>query len=130
MTTITQADRDAAAAHSKHNGRPQQAANIRRGTSDGIFIVKAFARHREEAEERGRIEGARIALDAAAKMVGFDGFLQGCRNPYDTTLAGAMKQIENAIRALDPETIIKEARSHDRREGTGRRTAGLYSFYV
>lgn len=51
MTEITQADRDAAAAHSKHWGRHAQAANVKRGSADSTFLLKLLARHREQAEQ-------------------------------------------------------------------------------
>ncbi len=47
---ITQADRDAAAAYSKHWGRHAQAANVKRGSADNTFHLKLLARHREQAE--------------------------------------------------------------------------------
>lgn len=50
MTKITQADRDAAAAYSKHWGRHAQAANVKRGSADSTFHLKLLARHREQAE--------------------------------------------------------------------------------
>lgn len=54
---VTQADREAAAAWAKLNGRNHQAANIRRGSCDDAPIVQAFARHRIAALE----EAARVA---------------------------------------------------------------------
>lgn len=48
---VTQADREAAAAWAKLNGRNHQAANIRRGSCDDAPIVQAFARHRIAALE-------------------------------------------------------------------------------
>lgn len=43
---VTQADREAAAKWAKMQGRPQQAANMRRGACDSAPLVQAFARHR------------------------------------------------------------------------------------
>ena len=50
MAEVTQADRDAAAAYSKHWGRHAQAANVKRGTADNTFHLRLLARHREAAE--------------------------------------------------------------------------------
>ena len=43
---VTQADREAAAKWAKMQGRPHQAANMRRGACDTAPLVQAFARHR------------------------------------------------------------------------------------
>lgn len=52
-------------------------------------IGEAFARHRIAAEQRGKLEGARLALEAAAKVV------------HDQADA-------DDIRALDPAKIVGE----------------------
>ena len=53
--SVTQEDREAAAAWAKLQGRSHQAANMRRGSCDTAPLVQAFARqHSEEAHRYGK----------------------------------------------------------------------------
>lgn len=61
MVEVTQADREAAAKWAKMQGRPQQAANMRRGSCDSAPLVQAFARHRIAAENAALEEAAKVA---------------------------------------------------------------------
>lgn len=84
--TITQADREAAAAYMKLVGsRRWDADSMRAGGQDNTSIVIAFARHREQA----MIEGARIALEVVRKAA---------RDGLE----------EDVIRALDPAKLVAE----------------------
>ncbi len=58
--------------------------------------------NRRAPDPAERIDAARMALEHVANMLGFNSFLAKASNPYDHTIGGAMKQIENAIRAIDP----------------------------
>lgn len=67
MTTPTQADRDAAAPIMRHLYRSHDASgadalfehDVITGQHDDQFIVQAFARHREQADEAGYERGFR-----------------------------------------------------------------------
>lgn len=61
MVEVTQEDREAAAKWAKMQGRPQQAANMRRGSCDSAPLVQAFARHRIAAENAKLEEAAEVA---------------------------------------------------------------------
>lgn len=61
MIEVTQADREAAAKWAKMQGRPQQAANMRRGSCDSAPLVQAFARHRIAARDAALEEAAKVA---------------------------------------------------------------------
>lgn len=70
MTEITQADRDATALWAKHNGRHQQAANIRRGTADSTYLPKLFAHHRQYGYDQGYYDGRQAdGAEERAKIV-------------------------------------------------------------
>lgn len=78
MVEVTQEDRDAAFD-----------TGLRLTKREWIEVYEAFARHRIAAEQRGKIEGARLALEAAAKK------------PRDQADA-------DDIRALSPAKIVGE----------------------
>lgn len=52
-----------------------------------------------------RIEGARLGIEAAAKLAAFNSFTTGAANPYSNVVPGALSQIANAIRSIDPAQI-------------------------
>ena len=57
---VEQIDRETAAKWAKMQGRPHQAANMRRGACDTAPLVQAFARHR--IAERERVVGEIVAM--------------------------------------------------------------------
>lgn len=61
MVEVRQEDREAAAKWAKMQGRPQQAANMRRGSCDSAPLVQAFARHRIAAENAALERAAEVA---------------------------------------------------------------------
>jgi len=61
MVEVRQEDREAAAKWAKMQGRPQQAANMRRGSCDSAPLVQAFARHRIAAENAALERAAKVA---------------------------------------------------------------------
>ena len=73
MTEITQADREAAAAFygtwGGTKGWQHLEEPIRKGLVDDNALVRAFARHRIAAEQRGKLEGARLAIEAIGLIV-------------------------------------------------------------
>ena len=87
MVEVTQGDREASAKWAKMQGRPQQAANMRRGSCDSAPLVQAFARHRIAAENVAQQEitalRARIAeLEAdRAKWVEVERLRMGKATP-------------------------------------------------
>lgn len=99
MVEVTDADREAAAKWAKMQGRPHQAGNMRRGACDAAPLVQAFARHRIAAEQRGKLEGARLAIAAAAKDAE-EWF------PFDTSKRYPSFGVVASIRALDPAKIV------------------------
>ena len=82
---VTQADREAAAKWAKMQGRPHQAANMRRGACDTAPLVQAFARHRLAAidavvkwlREEARMARIRRADPDAALQAYADGLDNG-----------------------------------------------------
>jgi hypothetical protein len=69
MTTVTDADREAAALYLVSAGADREWADfIVAGQSDHELMLQAFARHREATESRARLEGAEIAREAAARV--------------------------------------------------------------
>lgn len=112
MTKITQADREAAAAFygtwGATKGWQHLEEPIRKGLVDDNALVQAFARHRIAAEQRGKLEGARLALEAAAKVAAWAHMVP----PDGGSPSEAEKDVADnaaaAIRALDPAKIVGE----------------------
>lgn len=99
MTTVTEADREAYLAL---NMLPEKYAEaIRAGEWDEVTGLQAFARHREAAEQRGRLEGAEIMREAAAKDAE-EWF------PGDKKTLFPKYGVVAAIRHLDPAAIIAQ----------------------
>lgn len=118
---VTESDRRAYI--SLNNLPPKYFNAIMDGEWDGTHGMQAFARHRLTALEQGRIEGARVGLEAAAKMMMraiADGYpdpekktdqcehgkfgWEDCIPCYDDKLCDAADTIRN----LDPQAIIAE----------------------
>lgn len=92
MVEVTPEDRKAAAAV-LGGAAPD---GLLEGRKDDLSIVQAFARHRIAAEQRGKLEGARLAIEAAAgELERQDGF-------------GEWFEAANHIRALSPAKIVGE----------------------
>ena len=109
MIEVTQADREAAAKWAKMQGRPQQAANMRRGSCDSAPLVQAFARH--------RLAGVKAGMDAAARALEADAQLCDCFARSEGECAcGAwsdyktvpMERAVEIVRAIDPTTVGAE----------------------
>ncbi len=94
----TQEDREAAASgyYAWCSGNPVIPNRILGGDADDHSMVQAFARHRIAAEQRGKLEGARLALEAAGQHIQEYG-------PSDTI---GNWEAAGAIRALDPAKIV------------------------
>lgn len=98
MVEVTDTDREAAASgyYAWCSGNPVIPNRILGGDADDRSMVQAFARHRIAAEQRGKLEGARLALEAAAEeLERQDGF-------------GEWFEAANHIRALSPAKIVGE----------------------
>lgn len=67
-------------------------------------IGEAFARHRIAAEQRGKLEGARLALEAAATVAPSKTPSGEC----ETVGQWTRRTLREAIRALDPAKIVGE----------------------
>lgn len=88
MVEVTDTDREAAKQH--------QQRFLTEAASETSLLWEAFARHRIAAEQRGKLEGARLAIEAAAgELERQDGF-------------GEWFEAANHIRALSPAKIVGE----------------------
>lgn len=67
MTTVTDADREAYLAF--NTLPPDYAAAVRAGTWDKLTGLQVLARHRQAAEERARLEGIAMGIEAAKKAL-------------------------------------------------------------
>lgn len=103
MVEVTDEDREAAASgyYAWCSGNPVIPNRILGGDADDHSMVQAFARHRIAAEQRGKLEGARLAIDAAAKDAE-EWF------PFDTSKRYPSFGVVASIRALDPAKIVGE----------------------
>lgn len=106
MTTVTQADREAAAdivgPKSNEGKYPGFACDYREGRCDTSSLVQAFARYREAAFEAG----AKAMQEAAAAAAAVDSALIVFAMPDANTSPDAMYSAGvRAIRALDPAQI-------------------------
>lgn len=93
---ITDADREAAKQH--------QQRFLTEGASETSLLWEAFARHRIAAYQRGRLEGARLALEAAATVAPNKTPSGEC----ETVGQWTRRTLREAIRALDPAKIVGE----------------------
>ncbi len=102
----TQRDRDAAASgyFAWCSGNPVIPSKMQSGRADDHSMVQAFARHRIAAEQRGKLEGARLALDAAATVAPSKTPSGEC----ETVGQWTRRTLREAIRALDPAKIVGE----------------------
>ncbi len=100
----TQRDRDAAASgyFAWCSGNPVIPSKMQSGRADDHSMVQAFARHRIAAEQRGKLEGARLALDAAATVAPSKTPSGEC----ETVGQWTRRTLREAIRALDPAKIV------------------------
>ena len=95
MVEVTQEDREAA----------EDAITCT--TLRGEELAYEFARHRIAAEQRGKLEGARLALEAVLPVVVTDRTIEAhgahcCCTTCELNIA------EDDIRALDPAKIVGE----------------------
>jgi hypothetical protein len=102
VTTVTDADREAAAEYGRAVGifTRLEARNVRNGGNDDCTIVQAFARHREAAEQRGRLEGAEIMREAAAERLR-SSVLYSVKESRISFMTA-----RDIIKALDPAAIL------------------------
>lgn len=98
MVEVTQEDREAAASgyYAWCSGNPVIPNRILGGDADEHSMVQAFTRHRIAAEQRGKLEGARLALEAAADRCDF-------LAQFPLT---AREKLGASIRAIDPAKIV------------------------
>jgi len=106
MVEVTQEDREAAASgyYAWCSGNPVIPNRILGGDADDHSMVQAFARHRIAAEQRGKLEGARLALEAAATVAPSKTPSGEC----ETVGQWTRRTLREAIRALDPAKIVGE----------------------
>ena len=97
---VTQADREAAASgyFAWCSGNPVIPDRMKAGNADDHSMVQAFARHRIAAEQRGKIEGARLAIEAAATVAPSKTPSGEC----ETVGQWTRRTLREAIRAIDP----------------------------
>ena len=96
MVEVTDTDREAAKQH--------QQRFLTEGASETSLLWEAFARHRIAAEQRGKLEGARLALEAAATVAPSKTPSGEC----ETVGQWTRRTLREAIRALDPAKIVGE----------------------
>jgi len=101
MTTVTDADRAATAAYYDRATDILARAPCPPGVTLVSIMDEAFARHREAAEARARIEGAEIMREAAA-----DAFEIPDGEPWDDCCIDTLYVHECAILNLDPAAIL------------------------
>lgn len=112
MVEVTDEDRAAAKQH--------QQRFLTEGASETSLLWEAFARHRIAAEQRGKLEGARLALEAAAN--GLEAYAKAYTEQKERAKADkdrkAARDFESMamtcafrsteIRALSPAKIVGE----------------------
>ena len=103
MVELTQADWNAAESYWDSLSDDW---NPGRGISEEerLLTVQAFARHRIAAEQRGKLEGARLAIEAAATVAPSKTPSGEC----ETVGQWTRRTLREAIRALDPAKIVGE----------------------
>lgn len=97
MDEVTQEDKEAA---------------LKVGPTRGwVETYEAFARHRIAAEQRGKLEGARLAIEAAGgECVEYEAW----HNKHDDGLSGfghmalGASEVRDTIRSLSPAKIVGE----------------------
>ena len=106
MVEVTQEDREAAASgyYAWCSGNPVIPNRILGGDADDHSMVQAFAHHRIAAEQRGKLEGARLAIEAAATVAPSKTPSGEC----ETVGQWTRRTLREAIRALDPAKIVGE----------------------
>lgn len=106
MVEVTREDREAAASgyYAWCSGNPVIPNRILGGDADDHSMVQAFARHRIAAYQRGKLEGARLALEAAATVAPSKTPSGEC----ETVGQWTRRTLREAIRALDPAKIVGE----------------------
>ncbi len=99
----TQRDRDAAASgyFAWCSGNPVIPSKMQSGRADDHSMVQAFARHRIAAEQRGKLEGARLALEEVSSLTLMLSEKCACEIKQDAFRAWA-----GIIAALDPAKIV------------------------
>jgi len=73
-------------------------------THEKAALARHVARHRIAAEQRGKLEGARLALEAAATVAPSKTPSGEC----ETVGQWTRRTLREAIRALDPAKIVGE----------------------
>lgn len=99
MTTVTDADQLRMAAIYTANA-PKYAQEILNGEHDATALLQAFARHREAAEQRARLEGAEIMREAAAERLR-SSVLYSVKESRISFMTA-----RDIIKALDPAAIL------------------------
>ena len=95
MVEVTDTDREAAKQH--------QQRFLTEGASETSLLWEAFARHRIAAEQRGKLEGARLALEEVSSITLMLSEKCACEIKRDAFRAWA-----GIIAALDPAKIVGE----------------------
>ena len=109
MVEVTQEDRAAAAGY----GRAVciftrlECREIIAGRNDDCTVIQAFARHRIAAEQRGKIEGARLAIEAVLPEVVTDRTIDA-HGAHCRCTTCELNIAEDGIRALSPAKIVGE----------------------
>lgn len=93
MVEVTQADRDIV-------------DHAWLSTHEKAALARHVARHRIAAEQRGKLEGARLALEAAASRA--DLIIATGRTEFALGYDAGAEMAASAIRALDPAKIVGE----------------------
>jgi len=117
MTTVTDADKAATAAYYDRATDILALAPCPPGVTLVSIMDEAFARHREAAEARARLEGAEVMREAAARVI-----RSGMHNEY----ARPQPALTAAVLAIDPAAILSE---HARRKAMDELIAGDADLY-
>lgn len=114
MVEVVQEDRDAAATYGRAVGifTRLECREIIAGSNDDCSVIQAFARHRIAAEQRGKLEGARLVIEALTP------FADCCDQIADDEsdeewakfrlLIKDYRRARAAIHALDPAKIVDQ----------------------
>jgi hypothetical protein len=110
MTPVTDADLEAYLAFNKLPSVLAEA--VRAGEWDRLTGMQVLARHREAAEQRGRLEGAEIMREVAAKAMEGLGFFTDVEELLHMTKMEMSERTchegASAIRHLDPAAILDQ----------------------
>lgn len=113
MTTVTDADREAAMAREVSRGYTQCTRNkVLRGDKDEDELVQAFARHREQAILEGMEIMREAAIDWLKAMDGYGEWWEAAQLIHDNLAASAILAAHTRAKAMD-ELIAGDADLYD-----------------